>query len=247
MLSALNLLAQKEASRFENQTVFGGLLCREGFGADLSVGVLGAVQQACFILLLKNDIYGRNSGAHTTPGQARASWGINTGITVYRNHPKTIPFLRAWRDVMLDPASLQRQFDDQASFMHVLATTSPAMNFPNATFHRGPLDPHVFFAGPTGSLKVCTSHAVDLSHETYITCFHEPKTTTSTFSTNLCCAVQGALIVPHPTQLTSAVLCPSHDDSTTVSIAVHSMIRAYGIDADRGIAKHSVPRWQNLL
>jgi hypothetical protein len=55
---------------------------------------------------------------------------------------------------MLDPVSLQRQFDDQASFMHVLATTSPAMHFPNATFSRDPIDPHMFMAGPTGKLKV---------------------------------------------------------------------------------------------
>lgn len=94
------------------------------------------------------------TGAHARLDVARSGWGINTGVTVYRNRPETVPFLRAWREVMEDPASLARQFDDQASFMHVLATQAPAMARANATFDRDPSDPRVLLAGRSGRLRV---------------------------------------------------------------------------------------------
>lgn len=73
---------------------------------------------------------------------------------MYRNRRETVPFLRAWKQVMEDADSLRRHFDDQASFMHVLATQAPAMARPNATFDRDADDPRVLLAGRSGGLKV---------------------------------------------------------------------------------------------
>jgi hypothetical protein len=96
-----------------------------------------------------------SAGAHTTRGRADHGWGINTGVTAYRDSPATRQFLSDWKAIMLDPASLEDHFDDQRSFTVALVERSPS--FKNgAVFERHPDDPHAIYAGSSNELVVRT-------------------------------------------------------------------------------------------
>ena len=86
----------------------------------------------------------------------QSDWGINTGVTAYRDSPATRAFLTEWRDVMLDPQTLLSHVDDQRSFVIAMVDSAPSFK-ERKPFRRNPHDAHAFYAGSKEDLEVRTT------------------------------------------------------------------------------------------